>query len=135
MLYKLYLIHKDSEPEIAEQYASQLKKEHPGSTFAKILINPNYLAESSQVIQRQQELYKVAYHHFEEGEFIEYTEASKGQRFLNYLIDYFIMYFVVAYGTSYILMQILLAAYNSVNKPHDNRNCSKGKHQQRDISR
>ena len=47
---------------------------------------------------------------FEEGEFIEYTEASKGQRFLNYLVDYFIMYFVVAYGTSYILMQILLAA-------------------------
>ncbi|HEY0771207.1 MAG TPA: tetratricopeptide repeat protein, partial [Sphingobacteriaceae bacterium] len=69
VLYKLYLIHKDSEADIAEQYASQLKKEHPESTFARILINPNYLAESSQAIQRQQELYRTAYQHFEEGEF------------------------------------------------------------------
>lgn len=75
VLYKLYLIHKDSEPNIAEQYAARLKNEHPESTFAKILINPNYLAESSQVIQRQQELYKLAYEHFEAGEF----SASQNQ--------------------------------------------------------
>jgi uncharacterized RDD family membrane protein YckC len=46
---------------------------------------------------------------FEEGEFIEYIEASAGQRFLNYLVDYFVMYFVIAFGTSYLLMQVLLA--------------------------
>ncbi len=69
VLYKLYLIYKDSDPAISEAYATQLKKEHPESTFAKILENPNYLAESSQALARQQEIYKVAYEHFENGEF------------------------------------------------------------------
>jgi tetratricopeptide (TPR) repeat protein len=69
VLYKLYLIYKDSDAELAEKYASLLKKDHPESTFAKILINPNYLAESSQAIKKQQEYYKVAYEHFENGEF------------------------------------------------------------------
>ena len=54
---------------------------------------------------------------FEEGEFVEYTEASTGQRFINYLVDYLVMYFGIAFGTSYLLLQILLAtspeaAYN-----------------------
>jgi tetratricopeptide (TPR) repeat protein len=69
VLYRLYLILKDSEPEIAEQYASQLKKNHPSSTFAKILINPNYLAESSQALKKQQEVYKTAYEQFQDGRF------------------------------------------------------------------
>ena len=48
-------------------------------------------------------------HLFEEGEFIEYDEASTGQRFLNYLIDILFMRFVVSYGTSYLLVEFLLA--------------------------
>jgi tetratricopeptide (TPR) repeat protein len=69
VLYRLYLIYKDSDEGVAEQYATQLKKDHPGSTFAKILVNPNYLAESSLALKKQQGLYKVAYEHFEHGEF------------------------------------------------------------------
>ena len=46
---------------------------------------------------------------FEEGEFVEYTEASKGQRFINYLLDYLVMYFGIAYATTYLLLQVLLA--------------------------
>ena len=46
---------------------------------------------------------------FEEGEFIEYTEASPWQRFFNYLVDYFVMHFVIAYGTSYLLSRLVLA--------------------------
>jgi uncharacterized RDD family membrane protein YckC len=46
---------------------------------------------------------------FEEGEFVEYTEASNGQRFLNYLIDTLLMRYGVSYGTSYLLVQFLLA--------------------------
>jgi tetratricopeptide (TPR) repeat protein len=69
VLYKLYLIHKDSEPDLAEKFAARLKNDHPTSTFARILINPNYLAESSQALQKQRDLYKAAYEHFEEGEF------------------------------------------------------------------
>lgn len=46
---------------------------------------------------------------FEEGEFIEYTEASTGQRFLNYLVDTLLMRYVVSYGSSYMLVHLLLA--------------------------
>jgi outer membrane protein assembly factor BamD (BamD/ComL family) len=69
VLYKLYLIHKETEPDVAEQFATRLKNEHPTSTFARILINPNYLAESSQALQKQQDFYRTAYQHFEQGEF------------------------------------------------------------------
>jgi uncharacterized RDD family membrane protein YckC len=48
-------------------------------------------------------------HLFEEGEFIEYDEASNGQRFLNYLIDNLFMQFAVSFATTYLLMQLLLA--------------------------
>ncbi|HUC82247.1 MAG TPA: RDD family protein [Flavisolibacter sp.] len=48
-------------------------------------------------------------HLFEEGEFIEYDEASNGQRFLNYLIDNLFMRFVVSYGTSYLLLEFLVS--------------------------
>jgi tetratricopeptide (TPR) repeat protein len=69
VLYRLYLIYKDSDPETAEKFAAELKRDHPGSTFAKILVNPNYLAESSQALKQQQALYKNAYEQFEEGRF------------------------------------------------------------------
>src|SRR5215204_3811910 len=46
---------------------------------------------------------------FEDGEFVEYNEASNGQRFLNYLIDYLLMAFGISYATSYLLIQLLLA--------------------------
>jgi tetratricopeptide (TPR) repeat protein len=67
VLYTLYLILKDSDPQTAEKYATQLKSKHPNSTFAKILINPAYLQESSQAAEKQKEIYKVAYRYFEEG--------------------------------------------------------------------
>lgn len=56
-------------------------------------------------------------HLFDDDDFIEYDEASNGQRFLNYLVDSLFMRFVVSYGTSYLLVEFLLAtspdtAYN-----------------------
>ena len=69
ILYKLYLIYKESDPQKAETYASRLKSEHPNSTFTKILINPDYLKESSQVVEKQKSLYKTAYEYFEAGEY------------------------------------------------------------------
>lgn len=65
VLYTLYLIYKDSDPGKAETYASLLKSKHPNSTFAKILINPAYLKESSLAVEKQKELYKVAYEGFQ----------------------------------------------------------------------
>lgn len=67
VLYALYLIARESDAEAAERYATQLKNEHPNSTFTRILINPDYLKESSQVAEKQKALYKKAYEFYEIG--------------------------------------------------------------------
>lgn len=69
VLYTLYLIMKDSDPETAERYASSLKTKHPHSTFARILLNPSYLKESSEAAEKQKALYKQAYTFFEKGDY------------------------------------------------------------------
>jgi tetratricopeptide (TPR) repeat protein len=69
VLYKLYLIFKDSDPGKAEGYATKLKEKFPDSSFAKILVNPNYLQESSLAVEKQKALYKTAYEHFENREY------------------------------------------------------------------
>jgi tetratricopeptide (TPR) repeat protein len=74
VLYKLYLIYKDSDPGKAEEYASLLLSKYPDSTFAKLLKNPNYLAESEQASEKQKVLYKDAYNQYTEG---DYTAARQ----------------------------------------------------------
>ena len=69
VLYTLYLIYKDSDPALAESYATKVKEKHPSSTFAKILINPEYLQESSQAAEKQKEIYKVAYDFYQAREY------------------------------------------------------------------
>lgn len=71
VLYKLYLMHKTSNPTEAEQYASILKEKHPNSTFTKILLNPDYLKESSEAAEKQKVLYSDAYTHFLNGAYKE----------------------------------------------------------------
>lgn len=69
ILYKLYLFYKETDPGKSEVYASRLKAEHPNSTFTKILLNPDYLKESSLAVERQKALYKKAYEEFLEQEY------------------------------------------------------------------
>ena len=69
VLYTLYLITKDIDPANAEAYATRLKEEHPTSTFTRILVNPDYLQESSQVAEQQKVLYSKAYKIFEGGHY------------------------------------------------------------------
>ncbi|HEU5145848.1 MAG TPA: tetratricopeptide repeat protein, partial [Chryseosolibacter sp.] len=69
VLYILYLITKETDPAGADSYATRLKEEHPTSTFARILINPDYLKESSQVAEKQKGIYKNAYQVFEGGHY------------------------------------------------------------------
>jgi tetratricopeptide (TPR) repeat protein len=69
ILYKLYLIYKESDPTRSESYATTLKSKFPTSTFARILINPDYLIESSQAADRQKELYASAYEHYIAGSY------------------------------------------------------------------
>jgi len=68
-LYKLYLIFKDSNPAKAELYAAELKQKFPESSYAKILINPNYLKESGMVAEQQKLIYKQAYAHYESEDY------------------------------------------------------------------
>ncbi len=69
VLYRLYLLFKDKDPGTAEKYANRLKNEHPQSTFARLLVNPNYLAESHQAVEKQKSIYKNAYDLFKDGQY------------------------------------------------------------------
>ncbi len=67
VLYKLYLINKESGSGKAERYAQQLKEKHPNSTYTRILINPDYLKETSVAAEKQKLIYKEAYTAFQAG--------------------------------------------------------------------
>ena len=70
VLYTLYLITRETDTLAAEEYATRLKTKHPTSSFAKILINPDYLQESSQAAEKQKGLYKDAYDAFLQENYI-----------------------------------------------------------------
>lgn len=74
ILYRLYLIFKESDPAKSEQYASQLRREHPNSTFAKTLDNPDYIKESLLAVEKQKTMYKSAYEYFLAK---DYTASSR----------------------------------------------------------
>lgn len=61
VLYKLYLISRDKDPSKVERYAELLKTNHPQSNFTRILINPDYLRETSVAAEKQKLIYKEAY--------------------------------------------------------------------------
>ncbi len=67
-LYKLYLISKESDTLKANQLAVEIKSKFPESSFAKILVNPNYLEESGLVVEKQKAIYKEAYQKYELNE-------------------------------------------------------------------
>lgn len=67
VLYKLYLIEKDHANGLADRYASQLKTKYPNSTFTRILLNPDYLKETSVAAEKQKLIYKEAYQLYQEG--------------------------------------------------------------------
>lgn len=74
ILYRLYLIFKDTDPARAQQYANTLRSKHPTSTYARTLDNPDYMKESNLVIENQKALYKDAYDLFVGG---NYGAANK----------------------------------------------------------
>jgi tetratricopeptide (TPR) repeat protein len=65
VLYKLYLIHKERDDGEADAIAKILKEEFPTSTYAKILLNPDYLKETSVAQEKQKMIYKAAYADFQ----------------------------------------------------------------------
>jgi len=67
VLYKLYLIYKEKNDTKADYYAQLLQSEFPNSTFARILINPDYLKETSALAEKQKLMYKEAYGYLQEN--------------------------------------------------------------------
>lgn len=65
VLYKLYLIHKEKNDGLADKYASMLQSEFPTSTFARILVNPDYIKETTALAEKQKLMYKEAYKYYQ----------------------------------------------------------------------
>jgi outer membrane protein assembly factor BamD (BamD/ComL family) len=61
VLYNLYLLYKNSDEGRAGQYRDELISRFPTTTYAKILINPNYEQEEDQLTNALKELYAEAY--------------------------------------------------------------------------
>ncbi|TRX53663.1 tetratricopeptide repeat protein [Fulvivirga sp. M361] len=69
VLYQLYLIYKDLNDEKYHAYESLLVEKYPNSTYAKLVINPNYTEESTASNELLKKLYKKAYKAFEEEQY------------------------------------------------------------------
>lgn len=67
VLYKLYLISKEGNPAKADSYVAILKSQYPNSTFTKVILNPDYLKETSVATERQKFIYKEAYSAYQTG--------------------------------------------------------------------
>jgi len=67
VLYKLYLIHKEKNDGLAERYAQQLEQNFPNSTFARILVNPDYIKETTALAEKQKLMYKDAYRLYQQN--------------------------------------------------------------------
>jgi tetratricopeptide (TPR) repeat protein len=70
--YFLYLIYKDqAQSEQQEAYKNKLLTKYPGSPFAKVLSNPNYVRDDNLIELQVKELYANAYRFYEERNYEE----------------------------------------------------------------
>lgn len=69
VLYRLYILNKENNPDEANAFASILKRDFPESSWTKILLNPDYLTEAGKVAVRQKALYAIAYNHYTSNTF------------------------------------------------------------------
>ena len=66
--YQLYFIYKNNgNLDKMNYYRSLILEEYPDSDYAKVILNPDYAAESLASEQETQDLYEKAYLHFEQG--------------------------------------------------------------------
>jgi tetratricopeptide (TPR) repeat protein len=71
VLYKLYLIVKEINPAEAEPFKSALLAEFPTSTYARILLNPDYLKETGLIAEKQKVIYKEAFAEYNAGHLVD----------------------------------------------------------------
>ena len=61
VLYTLYLIYTEKNDAAAEKFKRSLIREFPKTTFARLLVNPNYTEESSRDLDQLKIIYHQAY--------------------------------------------------------------------------
>ncbi|MFT6970985.1 MAG: TolA-binding protein [Roseivirga sp.] len=69
-LFALYTIYQGTDAAQANRYKQQIIDEFPTSLTAKILINPNYIAEKEARNKALQKVYASAYAAYENGEYV-----------------------------------------------------------------
>ena len=65
VLYQLYLIYKGLEDGKLEKYKQLLVDKYPNSTYARLVLNPNYTEESTAANEQLKKIYQQAYEVFE----------------------------------------------------------------------
>ena len=65
VMYLLYLILSDAGDARAEKYKNELSENYPNTTYAKLLVNPNYTEESSKELGQLKNIYKTAFDLYE----------------------------------------------------------------------
>lgn len=68
--YLLYLIGKNLKTDDEKIYKEKLFAEFPNSLFAKLIENPNYLAENKKMNQQANLIYEEAFELYEQGEYL-----------------------------------------------------------------
>lgn len=71
VLYQLYLLLKDMGNEKYKVYENQLVTKFPKTTYARLVVNPNYTEESTAANEQLKKIYKSAYNLFQKEEYSE----------------------------------------------------------------
>lgn len=100
VLYRLYILTKENNASKSNSYAERLKNEHPESSWAKILLNPDYLTEASKVVVRQKSLYALAYKNYQEVKFDSAT----------LILNQAVSLGITSFTPNLTLLQILISA-------------------------
>jgi len=69
VLYQLYLLHGETNPDLRRLAANRLLTEHPESVYAKLVENPNYREETFAATMQMQAVYKKAYAWYKSGNY------------------------------------------------------------------
>ncbi|MDH5598768.1 MAG: methyltransferase, partial [Cyclobacteriaceae bacterium] len=73
VMYLLYLIYKDAGRNEFQKYRSIILSEYGNSTYAKLILNPNYTRESGETVEKLKVLYAQAYSLYDKG----YLDSAK----------------------------------------------------------
>ena len=78
VLYQLYLLYKELNPELSAAKGQLLKNKYPDTIYAKLVDNPNYREESFAISEQLKKLYKKLYGKYKSGSYkeVQYSADS-----------------------------------------------------------